>query len=867
MKMPAQWTSLVGRERELAEVPRLVGRARLVTLTGAGGVGKTRLALAVADDLSGRFADGAAFVDLAPVADPEAVPAAIARALGVRDDGELPLLERLANALRDRELLLILDNFEQVLLAAPRVLELLEAAPRVTALVTSRAPLRVRGEREYPVAPLPCPDPGADGSVDVLMGYPALALFVRRAQDVRPEFALAEGSAASVAEICRRLDGLPLALELAAARVRILSPEALLGRLGQRLALLTGGARDLPVRQQTLRATIAWSHDLLDPEEQALFRRLAVFAGGFGLDAASAVAAPTGEEVEPRDGGGAGGPASTLDLVASLVEKNLLWREEVAEREPRFRMLETVREFGLEQLEARGEAGPARRAHAAFFVALVEEAAPYLRGPRRERWLRRLDAEMENLRSVVAWSGDGADGGAALVRIVGALSFWYYWRICGHLQEGYRWCELALAAPAAEAPSAERMRLLWTAGALVGYMGRYAAARPWLEESAQLARACADGPMLGFALVFLGWAESHLGAPAATEHLQEAIEVLRAAGERDHLVLALNVSVVPFILLGEMAAARAALADALSIARENGDDWATAVALSNAGFLDVRERDWPSAAVHMRESLAIHERLGDDSSAAILYNNLAVVARNQSDDAGAAALFERSLAQQRRLGLSGDMTRFNLGDLALRHRETARARAYLAEALRAFVRSGEQRGIVASLGGVARLAAAVGRPDVTARLIGAAEALRERAGVSLSLEVVRAAEGAAAAARSARGEAAYGAAAAEGAATPLEQVTAEALEWVDSLPPAGPDDRAPAARDAAALASPGGLSPRETEVLRLVAHGKSNREIADALVISLNTVARHVSNIFDKVGAANRTEAAAYAHRHRLGGE
>jgi predicted ATPase len=310
MSLSPQWTGLVGRERELDEVPRLLGDARLVTLTGAGGVGKTRLALAVAEELGQRFADGVAFVDLAPVGQPEAVPAAIARALGIRDDGEMPLLERLANALHDRELLLILDNFEQVLPAARQVLDLLRAAPRVTALVTSRAALRVRGEREFPVAPLACPAASADETVDALLRYPALALFVRRAQDVRPDFALATGSAASVAEICRRLDGLPLALELAAARVRVLSPEALLGRLGQRLALLTGGPRDLPARQQTLRATIAWSHDLLTPDEQALFRRLAVFAGGFSLGAATVVAAP-------GTAGGAGGPKDRTPSRAS----------------------------------------------------------------------------------------------------------------------------------------------------------------------------------------------------------------------------------------------------------------------------------------------------------------------------------------------------------------------------------------------------------------------------------------------------------------------------------------------------------------------------------------------------------------------
>jgi len=283
--LPAPLTSFVGREREVSELRRLLGGARLVTLTGAGGVGKTRLALAIAEELDEGFADGVAFVDLAPISHPEAVASAVARTLGIRDEGDLPLVERLANALRHREVLLVLDNFEHVLPAASFVLQLLRAAPRVTALVTSRAALRVRGEREFAVAPLACPPSSGNETVDALLQYPALALFVQRAQDVRPDFALTQGSAASVVEICRRVDGLPLALELAAARVRLLSPEALLGRLGQRLALLTGGPRDLPARQQTLRATIAWSYGLLNPDEQALFRRLAVFAGSFSLEA------------------------------------------------------------------------------------------------------------------------------------------------------------------------------------------------------------------------------------------------------------------------------------------------------------------------------------------------------------------------------------------------------------------------------------------------------------------------------------------------------------------------------------------------------------------------------------------------------
>jgi predicted ATPase len=358
--------------------------------------------------------------------------------------------------------LLILDNFEHVLPAALLVLDLLRAAPRVTALVTSRAALRVRGEREFPVAPLACPAPTGNETADALLQYPAVALFVQRAQEVQPAFALTQTNEAAVAEICHRLDGLPLALELAAARIRVLSPEAMLGRLGKRLALLTGGPRDLPVRQQTIRATIAWSYDLLHPDEQALFRRLAVFAGDFSLAVATAVGVPTAVDVErgAEGSGDADAVASALDLLTLLVEKNLLRQEEGPDGEPRFRMLNTVHEFGLEQLEASGDAHDAHRALATFYVAFVEEAAPRLQRSGRERWLRRVDGEIDNLRAVVTWSSAGTDRGEALVRIVEALSF-LYWRVCGHLHEGWRWCELALTTPAAEPASPNRMRLLW----------------------------------------------------------------------------------------------------------------------------------------------------------------------------------------------------------------------------------------------------------------------------------------------------------------------------------------------------------------------------------------------------------------------
>jgi predicted ATPase/DNA-binding CsgD family transcriptional regulator len=780
-QLSAPETSLIGRSREIAAASHLLRQdhVRLLTLTGPGGVGKTRLALQVADVLVDEFAL-VAVVSLAPISEPAAVVVALAHSLGLLEEGDHDLLARIAVHLGSLRALLVIDNFEHVLKATALLADLLIACPRLKLLVTSRATLRLRSEHEFPIPPL-----ARDAAIE---------LFAQRAQQRQPDFTLTSQNTPVIQELCAQLDCLPLAIELAAARIRLLTPQTMLDRLSERFTLLASEPADAPVRQHSLHNTIIWSYNLLRAEEQRALCRLAVFAGAFSLDAAQAVLA-------------AGSAA--IDLLDALINTSLLTRREQSESSTNFSMLETIRQFGLQQLAQSGELDSARRAHAEFFLGVVEQIEPRLTGDQQQHWLEQLDGEHNNLRAALQWAI--AHAAPLAVRLSGALQRFWYAR--SYLREGIGWLEAALDA-ASIVPDVDRLKALCGAALLATALARLEAAERHCRAALALALQIGDDATTAAVLqplaVILAWRGRYTEAGAT---IAESVALSQRSDDPVGAAIARAYQGHIAFFAGDFAAARPALREARATLQAHQHVWGLAFASYGAGLVELM--------------------LGKIAPAQTLL--------------AAALELDRSIGNRR--GMIRSL--WGLGTVARLQGNIATARANLAQSLALAHELGDVWSVGMALEAVASLLVDTGRGEDAARALGFATALREALGAPLTAVIAAEHERVLQELGRLLGTQALAALLNEGRTVTVERVL-QIIEAVPALP------------GLSTTWLPERLTAREMEVLRLLTRGLTDQQIAQTLIISPRTVHTHLVAIYGKLGVKNRSTAMRWALEHGL---